>query len=130
MTVNFMASYSPWSQMLVATAVTAGRQWPLLARDPSCRALLIGLGAMFAINPISLALWGLLWAVAFVGTGFRLAAAAVATMALPVALGIVGGWAFAGMSVPVCMLILDRQRADMRRMFLGGEAKHLWRPGA
>lgn len=128
--VSIMAGHSPWSQMLVATAVTAGRQWPLVARDPSCRALLIGLGAIGAINPIAIVLWGLLWAVAFVGTGFRTAAAAIATLALPLATGILAGWPFGGMALPVCLLILDRQRGDLRRMFLGGEQKHYWRSEA
>lgn len=127
LTVSIMAGYSPWSQMLVATAVVAGRQWPLVNRDPDCKALLIGLGAIAAINPIAIVLWLLLWGIGFVTTGFRTAGAVVATIVLPVALGIVAGWPFGGMALPVCFLIVDRQRGDLRRMFLGGEAKHYWR---
>lgn len=126
--VALLSGTSPWSQMLVATAAVAGRQWPLVAHDPAEKAVPIALGALFAITPVSLLLWALLWGVGFVGSGFRTAGLAAATIFLPLALGIVAGWPFAGMALPVCILLVDRQREDLRRMFLGAEFKHDWRP--
>jgi glycerol-3-phosphate acyltransferase PlsY len=116
--------------MLVATALVAGRLWPPYARDHQVKGLAIAAGALFAVNPITLVLWGLLWSIGFVTTGYRTAGNLVATIALPLALGIVAGWAFAAIALPVCVLLLDRQREDMRRMFLGGEPKHYWRSEA
>ncbi len=127
--VWLIASYSPWSQMLVATAVVAGRQFPLI-RGEGSKGLMVGLGALFTINPVGLALWTLLWGIGFVTTGYRTAGIAAGTLFLPLALGILAGWAFAGMAVPVCVLLLDRQRGDLRRMFLGAEPKHYWQSDA
>ena len=128
--VWLIASYSPWSQMLVATALVAGRQFPLVRGGEGSKGLLVGLGALFSINPVALALWTLLWGVGFVTTGYRTAGIAVGTLLLPLALGIVAGWAFAGMALPVCALLVERQRADLRRMFLGAEPKHYWQSDA
>lgn len=128
--VWLLAGYSPWSQMLVATGVVAGRQWPLVSRETGGKALMLGLGTLFSLTPVAVALWVLLWGVGFVTTGFRTAGAAVALIVLPLALGILAGWAYAGMALPVCVLLLERQRDDLRRMFLGAEPKHYWRSEA
>jgi glycerol-3-phosphate acyltransferase PlsY len=129
-TVSVLAGSSPWSQMLVATAAVAGRLWPLIGRDAHAKGILMAGGAMFTINPVSAVLWGLLWGVGFVTTGFRTAGAVIATLALPLALGLTAGWAFGGIALPLCVMVLDRQRGDLRRMFLGGERKHYWRSEA
>lgn len=127
LTVSLLSGTSTWSQMLVATAVVAGRQYPVFRDAVGVKAFMVALGAMFSINPVTLPLWALLWAVGFVTSGFRTAGLAAATVALPLALGIVGGWPFAGMALPVCALLFERQREDVRRMFLGAEPKHYWK---
>lgn len=122
------ASADPYSQALAATAVVAGHQWPIWKNAPRGNAgLATAAGALSAVTPLAVPLWGVLWAAAYVASGYVALGSLAATFFLPLALGFVAGWPFALAALPACLLVLERHRAHLRRILLGTESKHHWR---
>jgi hypothetical protein len=79
------------------------------------------------ISPVTPAIWVFLWAVTFVLSGYHPVACAVATIFFGPVMGYVAGWPLGAMALPVCVMILDRLRAGLRRAMLGTEPRHVWR---
>ena len=117
----------PSTQMLVATLVVAGHNYPLWLGGRGGKGLAAAAGALSMITPLSVPLWGLVWALGYVLSGYIALGIVVATALLPILLGLFAGWAFGAASVPVCTLVLLRHREKMRRLLLGVEPKHYWR---
>lgn len=116
----------PLAQCLAATAVTCGAAWSLWAGeglDPRPAAA----GALTVVTPVSVPLWGVLWALTFVASGYLTLGTLVATALLPVAVGFMAGWPFGLAILPACLVLLRRHRYALRRVLLGGEPKHHWR---
>ena len=125
--VGLVAGPGIWSEALVATAVVAGRQWAPVNRSATTKGLLIAGGAVSAITPLTVPFWVFLWAIGFVATGYTAAGGLLATVLLPIALGLTAGWPFAIMTVPAWVLVLQRLAPDARRVLLGAEPKYHWR---
>ena len=128
--VGLIANSNPWSLTLAATAVVAGRQWPMFGSAQGSKGLWAAGGALSAITPLAVPVGAVLWAIGFVGSGYRSAGIVAAIVLLPVALGATAGWSFGLMAIPVCVLCFERQRADLARLMAGTEPKHHWRPDA
>lgn len=121
------ASANPYAHSLAATAVVAGHQWPLWPSESEPRGLAVAAGAITVITPIAVPAWGVLWAIGYVASGYLAAGSAAATLLLPLTLGFVAGWPFGLIVLPVCVLVLERHRAPLKRILLGEEPKHYWR---
>lgn len=117
----------PVTQSLVATMVVAGHNWPVWLRGKGGKGLAAAAGALSMLTPLSVPLWGLVWALGYVLSGYIALGIVAATALLPLLLGIVAGWAYAAAALPVCVLVLVRHREKMRRLLLGAEPKHYWR---
>jgi len=116
---------------LPATAVVVGHQWPAVWGGEPGRedGIPVLVGALAAVTPVSLPLWAVLWAVAFVLTGFPRVSTVFATaLALP-AIGVVAGWPMALLAFPATLMVLERQRTAVLRWLRGEEPKFLWRDG-
>lgn len=125
--VGLIANATPWSQTLAATAVVAGRQWSTFGAQRGDAGLWAAAGALSAITPLAVPVGAVFWALAFVVTGFRSAGTVAAVVLLPVGVGMVTGWSFALMSLPVVALCFERVRSDLLRLLAGSEPKHHWR---
>ena len=117
----------PATQSLVASLVVAGHAYPIWLRGRGGKGLAAAAGALTVITPLAVPLWGVAWALGYVLSGYIALGIIVATAVLPILLGLLAGWAFAAASLPVCLLVLLRHRAKMRRLMLGAEPKHYWR---
>jgi len=117
----------PATQSLAATLVVAGHNYPLWLRGKGGKGLAAAAGALTVLTPLSVPLWGVVWALGYVLSGYIAFGIVVATAVLPVLLGILAGWAYAAAALPVCLLVLVRHREKMRRLLLGAEPKHYWR---
>jgi len=117
----------PATQSLVATLVVAGHNYPLWLRGKGGKGLAAAAGALTMITPLSVPLWGVVWGVGYVLSGYIALGIIVATAILPILLGVFAGWAYALAALPVCLLVLIRHREKMRRLLLGTEPKHYWR---
>ena len=124
------ASANPYAQALAATAVVAGQQWPLWTSVREERGLAVAAGALTLITPIAVPAWAVLWAIGYVVSGYLTVGTAAATALLPFVIGYFAGWPFGLVALPVCLLILERHRDGLRRIFAGGAQKHYWRRGA
>jgi acyl phosphate:glycerol-3-phosphate acyltransferase len=114
-------------QALVAAAVVAGHNWPVWLRGKGGKGLATAAGACTIVTPVAVPLWGVLWGIGYVASGYIVAGTLLATLLLPVAVGVVAGWGFGLALVPVCVLILARHRAKVRALLLGSEPRHYWR---
>ena len=117
-------------QTLIVTAVVAGHQWPVTGRDVGRSGLWTFMGALSAITPMALPVWAVLWALAFVASGYKALGMAVSLAVLPFVLGFVAGWPLGWMAVPGGLLVLDRYRDALRRIRAGEEPKHHWNSAA
>ena len=121
------ASGNPYVQSLVATAVVAGQQWPFWTSERDERGLAVAAGALTLVTPIAAPVWAVLWAIGYVASGYLTAGSAFATLLFPLATGFLAGWPFALVSLPVCVMVLERHRVAVRRMLAGLEPRHYWR---
>lgn len=119
----------PTLGMVTALAV-AGHNWPIWLGGKGGKGLATAAGALTLITPLSVPLWGVIWGLAYVTSGYLALATIVATAALPILLGIFAGWAYGLLALPTALLVLARHREKMRRLLLGAEPKHYWRGGA
>jgi len=118
----------PTLAMVMALAV-AGHNWPIWLGGKGGKGLATAAGALTLVTPLSVPLWGVIWALGYVASGYIAFGTIVATALLPVALGIIAGWAYGLAALPTAVLVLARHREKMRRLLLGAEPKHYWRGG-
>jgi glycerol-3-phosphate acyltransferase PlsY len=116
-------------QALILTALLSGDQWPIWNRESGRLGLAAAGGAMTALTPVAPLVWGVLWGVGFVATGYRTVGRVAALALFWVGLGLVAGWPIGLVSLPACFMILAKSRDDLKRLKLGVEPKHHWRPG-
>lgn len=114
-------------QAVVAAAAVAGHNWPVWLRGRGGKGLATAAGACTIVTPIAVPVWGVLWGIGYVASGYIVAGTLVATLLLPVAVGAVAGWGFGLAVVPACLLILARHRERVRALLLGTEPRHYWR---
>ena len=115
------------TQTVAATLAVAGHNYPIWLRGKGGKGLAAAAGALTAITPLSVPLWGVVWAVGYATSGYIALGIIAATAVLPLLLGILAGWPYALASLPVCLLVLVAHRPKMRRLLLGAEPKHYWR---
>jgi len=114
-------------QAVVMAAAVAGHNWPVWLRWRGGKGLATAAGACTIVTPIAVPVWGVLWGIGYVASGYIVAGTLVATLLLPVAVGAVAGWGFGLAMVPACLLILARHREKVRALLLGTEPRHYWR---
>jgi glycerol-3-phosphate acyltransferase PlsY len=112
---------------LVTALAVAGHNWPIWLGGKGGKGLATAAGALTLITPLSVPLWGVVWGLGYVASGYITLGTIVATAVLPVLLGLLAGWAYGLAAVPACLLVLARHRDKMRRLLLGAEPKHYWR---
>lgn len=112
---------------LVTALAVAGHNWPIWLGGKGGKGLATAAGALTLVTPLSVPLWGVIWGLGYVASGYIALGIVLATALLPVALGVFAGWAYALAALPACLLILFRHREKMRRLLLGAEPKHYWR---
>ena len=118
---------STYLQALVAAAAVAGHNWSIWLRGRGGKGLATAAGACTIVTPVAVPVWGVLWGIGYVATGYIVAGTLVATLLLPVAVGVLAGWGFGLAMVPACLLILARHREKARALLLGTEPRHYWR---
>ena len=118
----------PTLAMVTALAV-AGHNWPIWLGGRGGKGLATSAGALTLITPLSVPLWGVVWGLGYVVSGYIAFGTVLATALLPVLLGLFAGWAYGLAALPTCLLVLARHREKMRRLLLGAEPKHYWRGG-
>jgi glycerol-3-phosphate acyltransferase PlsY len=111
---------------VAATAVLAGRQWPLGAPLGET-GLAVAAGALTMVTPLAAPCWAFSGALAYVASGYPAVGRAAGAALLPLTAGFIGGWAFGLATVPCCLLLLERERDALRRVLLGTAPKHVWR---
>jgi len=114
-------------QAALVTAVVAGDQWPIVGASYGRPGHWAFLGAIGIITPVAPPIWVVLWAIGFVASGYLAVGRMAAAVLLPLALGFVAGWPLGLIAIPACVMLLDRGRADLRRIRAGEEPKHYWR---
>jgi len=119
----------PTLAMVTALAV-AGHNWPIWLGGRGGKGLATAAGALTLVTPLSVPVWGVIWGLAYVASGYIAFGTILATALLPLALGVLAGWAYGLVALPTCLLVLLRHREKMRRLMLGAEPKHYWRGGA
>jgi glycerol-3-phosphate acyltransferase PlsY len=120
----------PMAQALAAAMVVVGHNYPVWLRFKGGKGLAAAAGALSAITPLAVPVWGVVWGIGYAVSGYIVMGTIAATAILPLLLGLVAGWAYGGAALPVCLLVLLRQREKIRRLLLGAEPKHYWRRSA
>jgi len=117
-------------QSIVAAAAVAGHDWPLWLRGHGGKGLATAAGALTIVTPIAVPVWGVLWGLGYVASGYIVVGTLAATILVSPAVGFVAGWGFGLAMIPACLLILIRHREKVRRLLLGTEPRHYWRAKA
>lgn len=115
------------TQALLAAVAVVGHMHPVWLRGRGGKGLAAAAGAMSVVNPLSVPLWGVVWGVGYVLSGYIVVGTLLATAVLPLLLGFLAGGVYGLAALPVCLLVLLHQRAKVRRLLLGVEPKHYWR---
>ncbi|HXY68703.1 MAG TPA: glycerol-3-phosphate acyltransferase [Gemmatimonadales bacterium] len=115
------------TQALCAALVVVGHNYPVWLRGRGGKGLAAAAGALTVITPLSVPLWGVVWGLGYVASGYIVVGTIAATAILPLLVGLWAGWAYALAALPVCLLVLARQREKVRKLLLGAEPKHYWR---
>jgi glycerol-3-phosphate acyltransferase PlsY len=115
---------------LLAAAAVAGHNWPVWLRGKGGKGLATAAGALTILTPIAVPVWGVLWGIGYVASGYIVFGTVAATFLVAPAVGFLAGWGFGLAMVPVCLLILARHREKIRRLLLGTEPRHYWRAKA
>lgn len=119
----------PTLGMVTALAV-AGHNWPIWLGGKGGKGLATAAGALTLITPLSVPVWGVIWGLGYVASGYIAFGTILATALLPAFLGLFAGWPYGVVALPTCLFVLARHREKMRRLLLGAEPKHYWRGGA
>lgn len=114
-------------QAALAAAAVAGHNWPVWLRGQGGKGLATAAGALTLVTPIAVPVWGLIWGLGYVASGYIVVGTLAATLLVAPAVGAVAGWGFGFAMVPTCLLILARHREKLRRLLLGTEPRHYWR---
>ena len=114
---------------MVCALAVAGHNWPIWLGGKGGKGLATASGALTLVTPLSVPLWGVMWGLGYVFSGYIAFGTILATALLPVLLGLIAGWAYGLAALPTCLLVLARHREKMRRLLLGAEPKHYWRGG-
>ena len=114
-------------QAMAAAAAVAGHNWPVWLRGRGGKGLATAAGACTILTPIAVPVWGVLWGIGYVASGYIVVGTLLATLLLPVAVGALAGRGFGVAMVPACLLILARHRGKVRHLLLGTEPRHYWR---
>lgn len=114
-------------QSLLATAAIAGHNWPIWLGGRGGKGLATAAGALTVLTPVAVPVWGVLWGLGYVVSGYIVVGTLVATVAVAPLVGVVAGWGFGLAMIPGCALILVRHRDKVRRLLLGTEPRHYWR---
>lgn len=117
-------------QAVLAAAAVAGHNWPVWLHGKGGKGLATAAGALSVVTPIAVPVWGVLWGIGYVSSGYIVVGTLVATVLVAPAIGFVAGWGFALAMIPACLLILSRHREKIRRLLLGTEPRHYWRAKA
>jgi glycerol-3-phosphate acyltransferase PlsY len=117
-------------QALLAALAVAGHNWPLWLRGQGGKGLATAAGALTVLTPIAVPVWGVLWGIGYVASGYIVVGTLAATILVAPAVGFVAGWGFGLAMIPACLLILARHREKVRRLLLGTEPRHYWRARA
>jgi glycerol-3-phosphate acyltransferase PlsY len=117
-------------QALVVTALVSGDQWPIQNRSNGRLGLAAAGGAMTALTPLAPIIWGFLWGIGFVASGYRVMGRIVALVLFWALLGLVGGWPIGMVAIPVSIMILAKSNDDIGHLRAGREPKHHWHPQA
>lgn len=115
------------AQALIVTALVSGDQWPIQNRESGRLGLAVAGGAMTVLTPITPLVWGVLWGLGFVVTGYRLVGRLIALLLFWIVLGLVAGWPLGLISLPASFMILAKSRDHVTRLRAGLEPKHHWR---
>jgi glycerol-3-phosphate acyltransferase PlsY len=115
------------TQALLAAMAVLGHNYPIWLRGRGGKGLSAAAGALSVITPVVVPLWAVVWALGYVTSGYIAVGILAATAVLPVAVGLVAGWAYGAAAAPACVLVLASHRIKARRLLLGVEPKHYWR---
>lgn len=126
----FIQPVSAIHQALILTALVSGDQWPIQDRESGRLGLAAAGGAMTIVTPLAPVLWGILWGLGFVATGYRVVGRLVALVLFWAFLGFVAGWPVGLIALPASVMILAKSRDDFLRWRLGHEPKHHWNSAA
>ncbi len=114
------------AQTLAATAAMAGAQWPPWGGGGR-RGLGVGAGSLIVLSPLAVPVWAVFGGLAYVITGFPTVGRVVGSVAAPLVVGWWAGWPLGLACLPICVMLLERDRGDLRRVLLGTGRRHVWR---
>jgi glycerol-3-phosphate acyltransferase PlsY len=118
---------STYLQASLAAAAVAGHNWPVWLRGRGGKGLATAAGALSLITPLAVPVWGVLWGIGYVVTGYIVVGTLAATLLVTPAIGILAGWGFAFAMLPCCLFVLVRHREKLKRFLQGKEPRHYWR---
>ena len=118
---------STWLQAALAAAAVGGHNWPIWLRGRGGKGLATAAGALTLVTPIAVPVWGVLWGLGYVISGYIVVGTLFATVLVAPAVGALAGWGFGIAMAPVGLLILVRHREKVRRLLRGEEPRHYWR---
>jgi len=111
----------------LAAAAVAGHNWPVWLRGRGGKGLATAAGALSLVSPIAVPLWGVLWGIGYVVSGYIVVGTLTATVLVAPAIGLLAGWGFCVATLPCCVFILVRHWDKLKRLFRGNEPRHYWR---
>lgn len=114
-------------QAALAAAAVAGHNWPVWLRGRGGKGLATAAGALSLVTPIAVPVWGVIWGLGYVVSGYIVVGTLAATVLIAPAIGILAGWGFGLAVLPCCILILVRHGEKARRLLRGNEPRHYWR---
>jgi len=117
-------------QAVLGTVAVAGHNWPIWLRGRGGKGLATAAGALTVITPVAVPVWGVVWGLGYVASGYIVVGTLLATLAVAPLVGFIAGWGFGLAMVPACLLILIRHRDKARRLLQGAEPRHYWRSKA
>src|SRR4051812_34886568 len=106
-------------QALILTALVSGDQWPIQDRSHGRLGLAAAGGGMTALNPIAPVIWGILWGIGFVASGYRTVGRLTGLLLFWAAMGFVAGWPIGLVAVPVSIMILAKSNDDIGHLRAG-----------
>ena len=111
----------------LAAAAVAGHNWPVWLRGRGGKGLATAAGALSLVSPIAVPVWGVLWGIGYVVSGYIVVGTLTATVLAAPAIGLLAGWGFCFATLPCCVFILVRHREKLKRLLRGNEPRHYWR---